>query len=130
MLKGIIQALIDDSDVNSIASEIAPNKAPQGANFPYVVCSVASITPDDDKDGPSDMDLVRVQVDAYDEVYGTAYNLADKCRRALERLAATKNNVVIGGIQFLDQTDLLVKGAGDTGVNMISMDYKVRVART
>lgn len=131
MLNGIRQALLDDTDVAAlVGTKIYSGRIGQADTFPQISLFVVDINPDDDKDGPSDLDVVKVQVSSYDEDYQGAYTVADKARRALERLSATKNGVQIQSIRFIDQTDILVENAGVNGVNNLAFDYMVRIIRT
>jgi hypothetical protein len=103
---GIYQLLQESSDVTDlVGTRVFPALAAQQAEMPFITYELVQITPSDEKDGPSTMDEVRVEVVCYAEKYSVAADLGTKVRTALDRMALQGDGISIQSIKFHDVTD-------------------------
>ena len=86
MEKAIYDILSNDGPVTAITTSIDPHRIPQGDSpFPAITYSRINNDPSDTKDGVSTLDVIRIDVDIWDDSYATGKDLADKVRTALDR---------------------------------------------
>lgn len=103
---GIYALLQESSDVTDlVGTRVFPALAAQEAEMPFITYELVQITPSDEKDGPSTMDEVRVEVVCYAEKYSVAADLGTKVRTALDRMALQGDGISIQSIKFHDVTD-------------------------
>lgn len=124
---GIYQLLQASSDVTDlVGTRVFPSLASQGATMPFVTYEIMQITPSDEKDGPSEMDEVRVEVACFADRYSVAVDLGTKVRTALDRMALQGEGISIQSIRFHDVTDEML----DSPRRFVQVhDYTVRQNR-
>ncbi len=106
MERAIFNILSNDAPVIAITTQISPSTIPQGATFPAITFQRISNAPEDTKDGVSTLDVIRVDVDVWAEVYGDGKDLADKVRTALDRTSGTFDTRKIQSIRFETDREL------------------------
>lgn len=113
-----------------VAVKVYPVDIPQKITPPVLVVREQSNDPSDTKDGPSTLDVQRVQVLAYfNEWNEQAYDIMDKVRHALDRLPeGTYNGVTVQSIRFED-SDQFKEQVIDKDIFVKEHIYKVRVKR-
>lgn len=99
MIGKVIESLL------SSTVDIYPIRAIEGKAVPYAVYSVVSNAPTNTKQGVSRLDVVRVQIDVYSNLYSQCVSLSDSIRTALDRYAGTVSTVVVDKIVFENETD-------------------------
>lgn len=124
---GIYALLQESSDVTDlVGTRVFPALAAQEAEMPFITYELVQITPSDEKDGPSTMDEVRVEVVCYAEKYSVAVDLGTKVRTALDRMALQGDGISIQSIKFHDVTDEVL----DSPRRFVQVhDYTVRQNR-
>ena len=124
---GIYQLLQASTDVTDlVGTRVFPSLAAQGATMPFVTYEIMQITPSDEKDGPSEMDEVRVEVACFADRYSVAVDLGTKVRTALDRMALQGDGISIQSIRFHDVTDEML----DSPRRFVQVhDYTVRQNR-
>jgi hypothetical protein len=131
MIHAIVDVLITNAgvqsaigkDIEKLGYKVYETLAPQGTQLPFVTVHYISSTADDDKDGVSDLDVIRVQVSSFAETSKEAYTISQACRTAIERYSGTNQSIVIQSVQFLTSTKLYEE---DAKVHHWVDDYKVR----
>jgi len=98
--KAIKKILEDDAAVSAITTQISPSAIPQGSTFPAITFERISNAPEDTKDGVSTLDVIRLDVDIWNDDYTIGKDLADKVRTALDRTSGTFVGRVIQSIRF------------------------------
>jgi len=106
------------------AGDIYPHRATQGASLPYVTYRVISNGPTDTKEGVSELDVVRVQVDSFATTYSACATLSDTVRSTLDRYRGTVQTIVIDKIVFEGEADMYDE---DAEVYQRSQDFFVRI---
>lgn len=101
-----------------------PMKAPQTTALPYIVYHVISNDPTDTKDGVSELDVARVQIDSYAATYSAAATLSDSVRSTLDRYSGTVQSIVIDKIVFENENDIYDE---DAECYRRSQDYFIRI---
>jgi len=87
--------------LDGVETDIYPDLAPDDdINTPYVVYSIISCVPNDDKDGVSGLDTYRIQFNVYHNDDRNLDVLANDIRTALDRQSGTYQSVVIQSIRF------------------------------
>jgi hypothetical protein len=66
------------------SNKVYPMVAPDKITAPFIVYSRLSSTPENTLDGGSTIDLVRIQVDTYENTYSAVKLLAESVRLAME----------------------------------------------
>ena len=103
---GIFQLLQQNAAVTDlVGTRIFPALAAQGAAMPFITYDILQITPSDEKDGPSALDEVRVEVACYGATYSAAADLGAKVRVALDRMALQGDGVAFQSVRFHDVQD-------------------------
>lgn len=126
MEKAIQKILTDDVDVNAITTNISPSTIPQGAEFPAVTFQRISNAPEDTKDGVSTLDVIRIDVDIWDDEYLEGRDLADKVRIALDRTSGTFEGRDIDSIRFETDRELF---DDNLEIYHFNQEYSVRYKR-
>lgn len=106
MEKAIFDILTTDVPVSSITTQVSPSKIPQGASFPAITFQRISNAPEDTKDGVSTLDVIRIDVDIWNDNYEDGRDLADKVRTALDRKSGTFAGRKIQSIRFETDREL------------------------
>lgn len=127
--KAIYNILTNTSAVTSyVSTRISPLKANNLAQFPYVVYEQVSLVPTIDKDGPSKLDIIRVQINILHNNYDTLSNVADAIRTALERkTAGTYNGVNVQSIVFDNEGEMYNDNVDLDGIYGWQQDYILRI---
>jgi hypothetical protein len=127
--KAIYNILTNTSAVTSyVSTRISPLKANNLAQFPYVVYEQVSLVPTIDKDGPSKLDIIRVQINILHNNYDTLSNVADAIRTALERKAAgTYGGVNVQSIVFDNEGEMYNDNVDLDGIYGWQQDYILRI---
>lgn len=111
----------------SLASDVItlyPKRTSQGKATPYGTYSKVSGTPTDTKDGPSELDVDRVQIDIVTDTYAEGITLSDSLRTAIDRYQGTVQGVVVDKIVFEGERDMY---DNDAEKYMRSQDYFTRI---
>lgn len=127
--KAIYNILTNTSAVTSyVSTRISPLKANNLAEFPYVVYEQVSLVPTIDKDGPSKLDVIRVQINILHNNYDTLSNVADAIRTALERkTSGTYNGVNVQSIVFDNEGEMYNDNVDLDGIYGLQQDYILRI---
>ena len=124
----IYSILSGDSTLSGlVGTKIYPVKAPQRVTFPYIVYSLSSTDPTDQKDGVSPVDDNTLEVDCYADSYRTAHTIALSIRAALDDYSGTVQGVKIRHLWFQNQSD--GDFIEDYGFFAISQGYAVKIER-
>ena len=121
---GPVGLLIGGSGVNT--ARVFPGDAPQKALWPLVTVEVFDGEPFDSKDGASTLEHDMVKVSTYATTDAAAYDLAAKCRTALEGKSGTYNGYYIEGIRFLRPDSFHLKLTNRIA-RVYEYDYEVRI---
>jgi hypothetical protein len=122
--------LTGDTDVNTaVSGRVYPELAPEGASMPYLVYSVVNNTPSDAKDG-TPIDEAQIEIFSVASTYGSANDLADDVRAALDRKTASVS-VDEGDIkvQSIHYTNEVTEVSADRKTYVSIQDYTVRINR-
>lgn len=110
--KVIYEILSNDAGVTTLVStRIFPIVAPQETVLPYVVYNLVSNAPTNTKDGASESDTFRVQIDSYAKTNSVKSGalligeIDEAIRTALDRNVGTHNGVKVIGLSFLNQNE-------------------------
>ena len=127
--KVIYNILTNTSAVTSyVSTRISPLKASNLAEFPYVVYEQISLVPTIEKDGPSKLDIIRMQVNILHTDYDTLSNIADAIRTALERKAlGTYGGVNVQSIVFDNEGEMYNDNVDLDGIYGWQQDYILRI---
>jgi hypothetical protein len=107
-----------------VATRIFPAMAVIDGTRPSIVYTEISNTPTMYKQGPSDMDFVRVQVDIYSPSYDQCVSLAELVRIALDRFPhSTVAGVRLAGISFMNSSNSWADG---DKIHRIIHEYQIR----
>lgn len=126
--KAIYTVLTSDATLAALVSNrVYPATVPARASIPYVVYTQVGNAPTDDKDGPSALDSVMIQVDAYASNKTDSVTITERVRVLLDRLNNQVSGVNIDSVIFDGEND------GDynaqLGVYWTSQDYRFRIKR-
>ena len=119
MIGKVIYSLLSGED-----EPIYPVRAIQGQDFPFRVYHVISDTPTDTKDGVSELDVARVQIDHYATSYLGAVEMSDTTRSTIDRYRGTTEGIVVDKIVFEGENDMF---DNDAEVYKRSQDYFIRI---
>lgn len=107
------------------------NKLPQTLQYPAILVRRYGTTPNHTKDGPSQLDATRVQVQMFfAELNSNAYNLEQRVRTLCDRPATqgVVNNVNLESSAFEDD-DTYAEQIVDKEVNVIEHIYRTLIKR-
>jgi hypothetical protein len=127
--KAIYNILTNTSAVTSyVGNKISPLKANNLAEFPYVIYEQVSLVPSIDKDGPSKLDIIRVQINILDTDYDRLSNVADAIRTALERkISGAYGGVNVQSIVFDNEGEMYNDNVDLDGIYGWQQDYILRI---
>ena len=127
MEKAIYDILSNDGPVTAITTSIDPHRIPQGDNpYPAITYSRINNDPSDTKDGVSTLDVIRIDVDIWNDAYATGKDLADKVRTALDRTSGTYSGRVIQSIRFETDREMYDNNSETYHFNQ---EYSIRYIR-
>jgi len=101
-----------------------PMRAKQGQAAPYMVYTVISDRPTDTKEGPSELDVKRVQIDTYAATYAECMTLMASVRSTIDRYRGTVQSVVVDKIVFENEQDFY---DNEAELYRRSQDYFIRI---
>ena len=99
MIGKVIKSLI------GALGKVYPLRAEQGSAPPYIVYNIVSNTPTNTKDGVSELDVWRVQIDVFGTTYAECVSLSDSIRTTLDRYRGTVASVDVDKIVFENEND-------------------------
>lgn len=121
---GILSSYTDLTDI--VSTRIYPEVVAQDAATPFVFFQITGVSPDSFKDGPAEIDEVRVEVSGVHTTYDGACDMGEKIRFALDRVSGTYSEVNVESIEFEDVTiDTLDKPRR----YVITLDFTARIDR-
>ena len=120
--------LLDDAAL--VEGRIYPEQAPDGAETPYIVYTVTSNRPVDDK-RRTPVDEANVDVVTVHSTYGTCMSLADNVRATLDRKSAEVTDVIAGNIdvQSIRYTNETTEISSDRKLYAAIQEYTIRITR-
>lgn len=126
----IIGVLKNDSFIQSkCATRLYLNKRPQNSTIPSIVVRRYGTTPNDTKDGPSELDETRVQVLIYvGELTYETYLLEQRVREVLDHFEGFVNGVNVQGCSYEDD-DMYPEMVDNKEVNVFEHIYKTLIRR-
>jgi hypothetical protein len=121
--------LSTDANITAIVgNRITPVLAHFDGTRPSIVYHIISTVPTDFKQGPSDIDFIRVQIDSYAPGYDTVINLGRMIREALDRYPhSTVSGVNLAGVSYLNGFNTYEDGAK---LHRRIDEYQFRIRRT
>lgn len=127
--KALYNILTNTSAVTSyVSTRISPLKSDNTADMPYVVYEQVSLVPTIEKDGPSKLDVVRLQVNIIHNNYDALSDVANTIRTALERkVAGSYGGVNVQSIVFDNESELYNDNIDLNGVYGWQQDYIFRI---
>jgi hypothetical protein len=120
--------LLDDAAL--VEGRIYPEQAPDGAETPYIVYTVTSNRPVDDK-RRTPVDEANVDVVTVHSTYGTCMSLADNVRATLDRKSAEVTDAIAGNIdvQSIRYTNETTEISSDRKLYAAIQEYTIRITR-
>lgn len=124
--------LLADAQVAALVGTRAfPLIAPDKTALPYIVASTVNVSPNDNKTGPSGLDEIMIQVDAYAGTYDRAQTIATLCRDALDyyRGLYTLNSIAypLQDVQYRTSRDFY---DSEARIYRYSSDYVLYLGRS
>ena len=118
------------NDAALVEGRIYPEQAPDGAATPYIVYTVTSNRPVDDK-RRTPVDEANVDVVTVHSTYGTCMSLADNVRATLDRKSAEVTDVIAGNIdvQSIRYTNETTEISSDRKLYAAIQEYTIRITR-
>lgn len=113
-----------------VEGRIYPEQAPDGAQTPYIVYTVTSNRPVDDK-RRTPIDEANVDVVTVHSTYGTCMSLADNVRATLDRKSAEVTDAIAGNIdvQSIRYTNETTEISSDRKLYAAIQEYTIRITR-
>lgn len=103
--KAVYYILTNNENVtNVVGTRVYPEIVAQDALAPFIYFEMRGIDPDSYKQGPAEIDEVRIEVSAVCETYDEVTDLGEKIRGALDRISGTFNAVNVESVEFNDAT--------------------------
>lgn len=126
--KIIYDILSNDSDVtNKVGSRIYPDRASQGASYPYIVYSDVANPATNVKEGKAPVDQPTFQVSVFAKNKNEAADTSEKVRSALERTSGDYQGYTVADIAYDDYQSLYDE---DQNVHHIASDFELFIQRT
>jgi len=118
------------NDAALVEGRIYPEQAPDGAETPYIVYTVTSNRPVDDK-RRTPVDEANVDVVTVHSTYGTCMSLADNVRATLDRKSAEITDAIAGNIdvQSIRYTNETTEISSDRKLYAAIQEYTIRITR-
>lgn len=126
-----IYQLIDNASATvKVSGRIYPEQAPDGAATPYIVYTVLSNQPYDDK-GRTPIDEANVEIITVAATYGGCMKNADAVRDAIDRKSATvtDNNLGTINVQSIRYTNETTEISDDRKLYAAIQEYTIRITR-
>jgi len=100
--KFIYNRLVSDINVAAVVqTRIYPDIVPQDVQYPFVVYTIVNATPVNYKDGISNLEEIRVQIDVYTNDYDETDTLTNDIRNRFDRFSGTVEGVDITTVTYL-----------------------------
>ena len=109
-----------------VSTRIYPSRIPQGEILPAVTFQRIGNEPEDDKDGPSTLDVITLDIDLFGKSLADLKTLSGAIRGALDRFSGTRVGIVINSIQFVTDRDMY---ENSKEIYHINQEYSVRQIR-
>ena len=118
------------NDAALVEGRIYPEQAPDGAETPYIVYTVTSNRPVDDK-RRTPVDEANVDVVTVHSTYSTCMSLADNVRATLDRKSAEVTDAIAGNIdvQSIRYTNETTEISSDRKLYAAIQEYTIRITR-
>jgi len=127
METAIYDILINTVSVTDVVStRIYPSRIPQGETLPAVTFQRIGNAPEDDKDGPSTLDVITLDIDMFGKSLADLKTLSGAIRGALDRFSGTRVGIIINSIQFVTDRDIY---ENSKSIYHINQEYSVRQIR-
>jgi|1_EtaG_2_1085319.scaffolds.fasta_scaffold00431_24 hypothetical protein len=127
METAIYDILTNTASVTDIVStRIYPSRIPQGETLPAVTFQRIGNEPEDDKDGPSTLDVITLDIDMFGKSLADLKTLSGAIRTALDRFSGTRVGIIINSIQFVTDRDLY---ENSKEIYHINQEYSIRQIR-
>jgi len=127
METAIYDILINTVSVTDVVStRIYPSRIPQGETLPAVTFQRIGNEPEDDKDGPSTLDVITLDIDMFGKSLADLKTLSGAIRGALDRFSGTRVGIIINSIQFVTDRDIY---ENSKSIYHINQEYSVRQIR-
>lgn len=97
-------SLVGDTEAGD-GKRIFPLRASYKETLPLIIYNVENVTPTNDKDGVSRLDVVGFEINIYADSYSVIASLSGFVRDALDGFSGTNNGVVVDRMIFTDLTD-------------------------
>ena len=126
----LYELLTGNDAVNTeVSGRIYPERAPEGVAAPYIVYSITSNQPSDNKER-TPVDEAQVEVFSVASTYGAANNVADLVRTALDRQGVSVD-VSAGTItvQSIRYTNEYSEVSDDRKYYAQVQEYSIRITR-
>lgn len=125
----IYTILSTDPNITAIVgNRITPVLSLFDGTRPSIVYHIISTVPTDFKQGPSDIDFIRVQIDCYARDYDTVSTLSRMVREAFDRYPhSTVSGVNLAGVSYLNGFNNWEDGAK---LHRRIDEYQFRIRRT
>ena len=126
----IYQLINNASATVKVSGRIYPEQAPDGAATPYIVYTVLSNQPYDDK-GRTPIDEANVEIITVSSKYGSCMKTADAVRDAIDRKSATvtDNNLGTINVQSVRYTNETTEISDDRKLYAAIQEYTIRITR-
>ena len=126
----LYRMLLNAPDVQDLVrGRYYPERAPEGAETPFIVYSVVSNQPSDSKNG-APVDEAQVEVFSVDATYADTNKLADLVRDALDRQSESQTidgeTVTVESVQY---TNEVTEVDTDKNLFVAVQDYTFRILR-
>jgi hypothetical protein len=131
MAKGIgdvlYNLLSNDVDVSAIVgTKIYPFIAIEDVQDPYIVYTIEGVDPTQDKDGPSVLDTITVNIELYTETLSELEDLGNKVRALLDRNSGIIETICVQSISFTAEDSGY---ADEDRVYLKIQSYSIRVTK-
>lgn len=114
----------DPSITAAVGTRIFPAMAVIDGGRPSIVYTEISNTPTSFKQGPSDMDFIRLQVDIFSPSYDQCVSIAESVRIALDRYPhSTVAGVKLAGVSYTGGRNIWEDG---DKIHRVMQEYQVR----
>lgn len=110
-----------------IGAKVYPNTIPPKTDFPCVAYTVLDTEPTDTKEGASELDNIRMQIDVYTLNYDDTQTIANRIRTLLDQYSGTSasENIDLCFFQGQQEGDY----QADLGVFWLSQTYEIQLKR-
>ena len=104
-----------------VGNRIFPHVAKLGTDMPLLVYEVSGVNAQNTKTGPSNMDIVLVEVRCYAKTYTEVNNLAKEVRLAMDYQAMTFEDVEVTRIYYNTSSEVYedYEAEGVMGIDLI-----------